>query len=812
MLVTFLQVPSQHALRWVLSLALLAPLVAPSIASARLLKDFESAPEKDWYCPSVPSQLCHDREAKGNAVAVDSAGNVWFAPALKSDWGFNYVGVALLGFEPDGTPICSSLDSEPPVLPGGAGTATKAIVAKITEGATENHVYVAGSAGAGGQVNWDSYVVRFKVYENAQQETICEHDDSWPAGTNGVLITGTGQYDEIDGLWVTDDDLYVAGWADADVDVLDVLGLHDDTGKVRIQKFDLDRNPGDDDLWDVLWDPTSDTGGGYALDTADGGMVVLDVAGTNHRAIYVSGRHGGDWFESPQAYVARFVEPNGQDANNEDEPSDAVGSGPLDLRLRVWDDANPNDGEHRDLTAGVVTDGSYIYAGGYCSGDENLSRTSEPECDAGDESNAVVLKLGLTDLSIEVERISRAADHQSFGRAMAIDTVRDVVHLAYMRVPYQDDGECSAGPSANELLSSVGLKGFRTDDMVQLFDEKPPVNFDDDAPTQACFEEHVGGMALTTDGLYVAGHYDQDEDPPTLLTPEIDWGPFLLGFRNDVSFLEGFDSGDQSHWTSTIGSSIGADVDAKLDGDGTELSKYGLEVDHVTQGGEKQFVRYDFDDGSVGRPTVFRGSFLYQPNNYPDFDSGGPGPGNLRQEILKVFGLNPHPEDNNSDPSDPIKCENWYGLSEIAAIRMFHFQSAGGTQPNIELHTRGNSCGWRAADEDPEDQQSVTIFPIDNPNSPVRVCFQVTLGSGQSGRLALKVQQDGSPCPEVVDLRTASNPGWYWNKISNALITEFSEVRLGIPLLNNNGRRDSGVLYFDEFKSYSTGAPILEDP
>ena len=483
-------------------LGALLVLAAPLHAGAQLVEAFP---------PKTPLHLTPDAASeKASAVTVDAEGNVYFAPALKSVPTNGYVGISLFKYAPDGTELCNSITSPggaPPFLPGEGGT--KAFVASVGG----DHVYVAGTfvSETSGTITQqihssDGFVIRF-------DRATCLHDADWP-DAGGALVTGAeGFYEEIDGLWATDSDLYLADWSNGDFR----SGHNNDRCAVGLRKFDQDGQH----LWTVIWDPNDDALGTDAMDTADGGMVVHDVPGTSDRAIYVAGRYGGEDFgpglfggsgvDSTAAYVARFLEPGGQVAHSTTAPCLASCAPGLEPAVDVWQAATP-DNVNRDLHAGVVSDGTHLYAGGWLR--DHDANVIDPVVRKYDLDAALTL--------VGDERFP-ASDHGFFGRAMAVDAQRGILHLAYFRTPYVDDDDCS------DLLirSSVGLMGIRTSDLTPVYAEKPAVDFD--PGPEECYSEQIGSLALTDQRLFVAGSFDK---VPGLLIDDFD--PFLLAYQNPV--------------------------------------------------------------------------------------------------------------------------------------------------------------------------------------------------------------------------------------------------------------------------------------
>ena len=244
-------------------------------------------------------------------------------------------------------------------------------------------------------------------------------------------------------------------------------------------------------------------------------------------------------------------------------------------------------------------------------------------------------------------------------------------------------------------------------------------------------------------------------------------------------FADDFESGDTSAWDTKQGD-VDATMPAALEG------VYGLKVTKSISPTPRQRLLYNYDGQNP--PGEYRGSFLFELDNYPVIDPGEEQ--NFRQVIFQVQGLNPAPDNDDETP-----CSS---APYMAAGRIFLYMTGGqGQNPNIQLWGRGNQCGERGTPRIPFNAVE---------GEPIRVCFQIKLGGGLQGELAVKVQHDGGACPDVYD------PGeWATVPISNGLLGGFYQARLGI---NQHGYypdlNETGTMYFDDFESYDTLLPPLE--
>lgn len=178
------------------------------------------------------------------------------------------------------------------------------------------------------------------------------------------------------------------------------------------------------------------------------------------------------------------------------------------------------------------------------------------------------------------------------------------------------------------------------------------------------------------------------------------------------------------------------------------------------------------EDQSPQNETVYRASFLFNPNNI------SPGT-KLRQNIFRAIGPNPNPGVGSCDMAN---------LKNVGRVFLMIYRPTG-TNYAVFLQGLGNQCGERA-----------TLRVELEPATPKRICIEMEHGNALSGRLAIAQVDIANPCP------TSGGAGWEERALSNGL-TNIDRVRLGTPGTNNFGAGESGDMYFDEFESFRTLAP-----
>jgi hypothetical protein len=215
----------------------------------------------------------------------------------------------------------------------------------------------------------------------------------------------------------------------------------------------------------------------------------------------------------------------------------------------------------------------------------------------------------------------------------------------------------------------------------------------------------------------------------------------------------------------TSTAAMGGVADQTCTGDGMP-GPCGLEVFHDNS--SVAFV----EDQSPQNETVYRASFLFNPNNI------SPG-AKLRQNIFRAIGPNPNPGVGSCDLA---------GLKNVGRVFLLLYRPDGSRYAAF-LQGIGNQCGERA-----------TLRVELEPDTPKRICVEMEFGNALSGRLAIAAVDIGDPCP------TSGSGAWQERDLSNGL-TNVDRVRLGTPGTNNFGAGESGDMYFDEFESFRTLAP-----
>lgn len=217
----------------------------------------------------------------------------------------------------------------------------------------------------------------------------------------------------------------------------------------------------------------------------------------------------------------------------------------------------------------------------------------------------------------------------------------------------------------------------------------------------------------------------------------------------------------------TSAAAMGGVAQNNCSGDGMP-GPCGLAVFHDNT--SRAFVR----DDSLTAETLYRASFLFNPNNLSQ-NLGG-----FRQVILDVRGDNPNVGVGNC-PATP-------GIT--VAIRVWlRLENFDGSIYRLQAEGRGNQCGKR----------STPKFDI-AADQPVRICLEHATGGGGTGFLAIAGVDPANPCPPSGDAAYRSV------NYSNQLVT-LDHVRMGTPATNNFGVSQNGTMYFDEFESFRTLAP-----
>lgn len=222
-------------------------------------------------------------------VDVDSAGNVYLA-AFEQKPGQWFTDMSIYKFAPDGAELWHT--------EWGEEFQEKAFVVAVQEPL----VYVGGLTHTGvGLTEADMAVLALDVDTG---EVVWEF--TWGQGLG---------YEEVDGLVVDGDFIYVSGWTTSE-----------ETGyDIGILKLDRQGN----EIWENVW-------GTNGFDTADGQMVVTEDS------LYISGRmNGTNMFLGGQAVVARFSKETGQY-----------------LQHTTWGQSDLADG------LGMTSDGMFLYVVG----------------------------------------------------------------------------------------------------------------------------------------------------------------------------------------------------------------------------------------------------------------------------------------------------------------------------------------------------------------------------------------------------------------------------------------------------------------
>jgi hypothetical protein len=208
---------------------------------------------------------------------------------------------------------------------------------------------------------------------------------------------------------------------------------------------------------------------------------------------------------------------------------------------------------------------------------------------------------------------------------------------------------------------------------------------------------------------------------------------------------------------------------AAMGGTGTACSgnNCGLEVLH-----DNTSAAY-VQDNTPNDETVFRGSFLFNPNSI------SPETVNFRHPIFNAIGTNPNPNVGDCNAA-----------ANANALRIWLYCIGGsGQNYTIQAWANGNQCGARATNR----------LPIAS-DQPVRICWEMTTGNSNTGEIALAIVDDADPCP------TSGDGAWDTRSLTNGLV-DVDLVRMGSTGTNNFGAGANGSMYFDEYESFRTLTP-----
>lgn len=195
---------------------------------------------------------------------------------------------------------------------------------------------------------------------------------------------------------------------------------------------------------------------------------------------------------------------------------------------------------------------------------------------------------------------------------------------------------------------------------------------------------------------------------------------------------------------------------------------FGMQVSHDNS--SQAYVQ----DNSPNAESIYRASFLFNPNNI------SPENGNWRQTIFLTLGPNPNPG-VGACPSNPS--------AFLSGMRVFLYMTRGGQDYSVQVWGRGNQCG----------EASTMRIAIPS-NGPSRICTEFETGPTLTGAIRLAAVSGTGACP------AGGDPSWREQSMSNNR-NQIDLVRLGTPQLNNFGRGENGVMYFDDFQSFRTLAP-----
>jgi outer membrane protein assembly factor BamB len=285
-------------------------------------------------------------------VDVDSQGNIYLG-AFEQNPGQWFTDMAIYKFAPDGTELWRTQ--------WGGEFQEKAFIVD----AAEPYVYVGGLTHIGiGPTEADMAVLALE------------------AETGQVLwefVWGQGYgYEEVDGLVVEEDAIYLSGWSTSEGDNYDIA----------ILKLDRQGNK----IWETVW-------GTPGFDSCDGQMVVTGDS------LYVSGKLDADnMLFGGDAYVAQFSKSSGEY-----------------LRRYVYDSPVASDG------LGMTGDGEALYVVGI-------------DWIAGEGNQLLVLKLDF-DLNLLWERHWGEAGGEYVSRSAAVNEAGELIVAVTQRIPNSAPGD-----------------------------------------------------------------------------------------------------------------------------------------------------------------------------------------------------------------------------------------------------------------------------------------------------------------------------------------------------------------------------------
>ncbi len=279
-------------------------------------------------------------------VDVDTQGNIYLAAfEQKTDQWFT--DMAIYKFAPDGTQLWRTV--------WGGEYQEKAFIAAVDE----TFVYVGGLTHSSmGLTDADMAVL---ALDTETGQIIWEF--TWGQGYG---------YEEVDGLVVEEDAIYISGWSTSQGDNYDIAVL----------KLDRQGNK----IWESVWGTTG-------FDSCDGQMVVTDDS------IYVSGKLDADnMFFGGQAYVARFSKDTGEY-----------------LQHYTYDGGVASDG------LGMTSDGEALYVAGM-------------DFINGEGNQLLVLKLDF-DLNLLWDRHWGENGGEYVSRTAAVNDAGEVIVAVTQRIP-----------------------------------------------------------------------------------------------------------------------------------------------------------------------------------------------------------------------------------------------------------------------------------------------------------------------------------------------------------------------------------------
>ncbi|HAQ37445.1 MAG TPA: hypothetical protein DCX89_04800 [Saprospirales bacterium] len=205
------------------------------------ISGYVSAQHDTWYITRGP-----DTDEVAWAVDVDDSGNVYWAIDQKDKWPFWYYNVVVHKFDPSGNEIWKSTSWD-----NGTGFNDIAFLAKV-EG---NSLYLGGrtDSTANNNISGDALLMRYNILDGKLDWA--KNITPWP----------DYGYQEIDGICVQPDGIYLTGWTKGQLTDMDFL----------IQKVDFSGNT----IWVNSWDYNQNK----KFDGANGHMAMDD------RYIYTTG-------------------------------------------------------------------------------------------------------------------------------------------------------------------------------------------------------------------------------------------------------------------------------------------------------------------------------------------------------------------------------------------------------------------------------------------------------------------------------------------------------------------------------------------